>query len=220
MPCAHHAIVESYILFSLLSPPDFFFFLHCRLVFHLNFSWGLLFFYRRSHCLSREIFPSQFERFHQGGAVVVCPWGLSPSHTAHQLGRMVLTFVSLWVEYKHSSEAKRTTRDSIFSTVIIEKKKTDVLHLEKSERKIRYCTISVFPHFLFYIQSETIFIKGDGGWKILWGGANKWSSAVVHFLMKFFSQKLKWIWIGNYVLDVWKEEFCLVLYFGHVTSVC
>jgi hypothetical protein len=69
-----------------------------------------------------------------------------------------------------------------------------------------------FPTFSI-LSSQRLFSLRGGGWKILWGGANKWSSAVVHFLIKFFSQKLlKWIRIGNNVLDVWKEEFCLVLY--------
>jgi hypothetical protein len=82
---AHHAIVESYSLC-------------CRLESHFfvalpslstSFSFEFFFFYR---CLSREVFPSQFQRFHQGGAVRVCPKGLLPfSHytIAHQLGRMV-----------------------------------------------------------------------------------------------------------------------------------
>lgn len=145
-------------------------------------------------------FSSQFQilvkRFHQGGAVTDGPEGPSPSlyyPILYQLGRMVFTFVQQVVveRHKHSSEAKRTTRDSVILF---------------SERR-QHTTVTVTRHctpFCIYTQKKgkgtvlrqfwwwfwwTIEDIVEGGekrgakffslrvWEFHWR-ANKWSSAI------------------------------------------
>jgi hypothetical protein len=142
-------------------------FLHCRLVFHLNFSWGLLFFYRRS----------------QSRSFSVTVWEIPPGRRCRPLPLRPLPLTHCTSTRPHglnfcvsgSSTNTRAKRNEQLVTLFFHRR----YYREEEEENRRFASRKIgkknkvlynfcFPTFSFLIQNpeaERLFSLRRGGWK-------------------------------------------------------